>query len=141
MFVIYRKATGDVRLLMEGDAATATMNAASGEAVAEVAGSVGQYRGAQRFVNGALVAVPSAPPSAWEVPKLVVVERLVLAGKLRAARQALKLGVPDDDLTDDELALRDRWEAARVIASGDQDARSLFTAIGADPNVILAPSS
>lgn len=96
------------------------------------------YDGAT-FTAPAPVAPPAPLP--YDVPKLLVVDRLIAAGKLRDARAALKLGVADSKITnDDELALRERWEAARVIASDDAEARGLFSAIGADPDVILAPA-
>ncbi len=81
---------------------------------------------------------PAIPPPVL-VPKLVVVERIGAAGKLRDARAALKIGRPDADLTDSELLLRERWEAASTIAQDDAQVRSFLTALALDPDVILAP--
>lgn len=79
-----------------------------------------------------------APPKRWDVPKLVVIERLRAAGLLRVAYLALRLEAPVANLTDDELALRERWNAARDLGSDDADAIAFFRAIGADPDVMLA---
>jgi hypothetical protein len=105
-----------------------------------------------RLVNGREVALTEAeiaaraaeeaafvpPAPRWDVPKLVVIDRLRAAGKLRLAYMALRLQAPVEDLSDDELALRERWNAARDLASDDADARAFFTAIGADAAEILA---
>lgn len=89
--------------------------------------------------NGKLatVNVPDEPEW-WEVTKLVLVERLTAAGLLRLSRAALKIGLPDAELSDAELALRERWEAAVAIRSDDAQARQLISAIGGDPDAILA---
>jgi hypothetical protein len=79
-----------------------------------------------------------APPKRWDVPKLLVIDRLRAAGLLRLAYMALQLDTPVANLTDDELALRERWNAARDLGSDDADARAFFSAIGADADVILA---
>ncbi len=94
----------------------------------------------QRWDGTALVPYgPPAPEAApYEVPKLAVIDRLVAAGLLRSARAALKLGRPDDELSDAELALRDRWDAATAIRSDDAEVRVFLAAIGADPDIILA---
>ena len=78
---------------------------------------------------------PPPPP----IPKLLVVERIGLAGKLRDARAALKIGRPDDDLTDAELLLRERWEAASTIAQDDAPLRGFLATLDLDPDTILAP--
>ena len=93
--------------------------------------------------SGGLFAINAEPPPApaYEVPKLLVVTRIGNAGLLRDARAALKLGRPDADLTDAELLLRDRWDAAVSIRSDDAEVRGLLAAIGADPDAILAPAA
>jgi hypothetical protein len=78
---------------------------------------------------------PPAPPL---IPKLVVVERVGVAGKLRDARAALKIGRPDAELSDAELLLRERWEAASTIAQDDVQVRGFLAALGLDPDQILA---
>jgi hypothetical protein len=79
-----------------------------------------------------------APPARWEVPKLLVIERLRAAGRLRVAYMALQREAPIADLTDDELALRERWDAASVLYSDDADVITFLTAIGADAATVLA---
>ena len=78
------------------------------------------------------------PPPVFMLPKLLVVERIAAAGKLRDARAALRLGVADSALTDAELVLRERWQAAQDVASDDADMRHMLTVLGLDPSVILA---
>lgn len=87
-----------------------------------------------------LVALDPPAQSAmpYDVPKLLAVERIGAAGKLRAVRAMLKMSVPDAELSDAELLLRDRWDAARVLASDDGQVRSLLAKAGCDPDVILA---
>ncbi len=72
------------------------------------------------------------------VSKLLLVERIGAAGKLRDARAALKISRPDDELSDVELLLRERWEAASTIAQDDTQVRGFLTALALDPDVILA---
>ena len=69
------------------------------------------------------------PTGAHAVSKLQIVDRLVAAGRWRAAKTAL---------TADDLA-HDRWNAAVEIYSNDPQVRGLLTSIGADPDAILAP--
>jgi len=83
-------------------------------------------------------AIAARPPPRWEVPQLVVVDRLVSAGKLRAALAALQMDASADALSDAELVLRERWRAASALYSDDADAIAFFTAIGADAAAILA---
>lgn len=78
------------------------------------------------------------PPAPLYLRKVLIVERLAAAKKLRLAMVALKLDVPAADLSDDELELRERWLAATFVLVTPQ-AEQLITAIGADPAVILAP--
>ena len=79
-------------------------------------------RGLQPFVPP-----PDPAPTRWYVPRLLVVERLEVAGLRVAAKQALAM----DDYQ------KDRWDAATEIASDDAGVRALLTQIGADPDVIL----
>jgi hypothetical protein len=79
---------------------------------------------------------PAPPPL---IPKLLVVERIGVAGKLRDARAALKIGRPDDELSDAELLLRERWEAATTIAQDDAQLRGFLATLDLDPDQILAP--
>jgi hypothetical protein len=72
------------------------------------------------------------------VSKLLLVERIGAAGKLRDARAALKISRPDDELTDAELLLRERWEAASTIAQDDAQVRGFLAALGLDSDQILA---
>lgn len=81
---------------------------------------------------------PAQPALPWLVSKLVIVNRLGALSKLRAARAALKLGVADASLTDAQLLLRDRWDAATDISSDDQDVIEVLTAIGCDAGAVLA---
>jgi hypothetical protein len=86
---------------------------------------------------------PATPPEPDLSPplliaKLVVVERIGMAGKLREARAALQIGKPDDDLSDAALMLRERWEAATTLAQDDPQVRGFLAALGLDPDAILA---
>lgn len=90
---------------------------------------------AARAAEEAALSVPSLR---WSVPQLVVIRRLIAAGKLRTALAALKMEAPIDALTDGELALREMWKAAADLNSDDPDAIAFLTAIGAAPAVILA---
>jgi len=80
---------------------------------------------------------PAVPPPVL-VSKLLVVERIGIAGKLRDARAALKIGRADAELSDAELLLRERWEAASTIAQDDAQVRGFLAALGLDPDTILA---
>lgn len=79
----------------------------------------------------ATVAAASAPAPVdrWEVRKLLIIDRLVAAGRFGAAMAAL--GGPGS-------LLYERWAAAVAIGSDDAQVITLLTAIGADPAVILA---
>ncbi len=62
-----------------------------------------------------IAAIPPPPPPVprkMEVTKLRLVESLAALDKLRAAYALLKLEAPLADLTDAELVLRERWQAA-----------------------------
>ena len=63
-----------------------------------------------------------------DVSKFTIITRLVEANKFAEALAALKA----DDL------LYEKWSTVQVVHSNDQAARDLFTAIGLDPDVILA---
>lgn len=70
------------------------------------------------------------PPVRRLIPKGVIVERLIAAGKIEAARAALAtLSVADQE----------RWNAKPAVYSDDPRALALLRAIDADPSVILAP--
>lgn len=70
------------------------------------------------------------PPVRRMVPKGVIVERLIAAGKIEAARAALaQISVADQE----------RWNAKPAVYSDDARAIALIKAVGADPAVILAP--
>lgn len=70
------------------------------------------------------------PPPPRQVRKLLILDRLAGAGLFEAAMQAL--GGPG------ALAY-ERWQAASYIEDTDAEVRGLLTAIGADPDAILAP--
>jgi hypothetical protein len=71
-----------------------------------------------------------APPVRYVLGKLLILDRLIAAGKADAAMTAL----------DAAPLMRLRWDAAVEIYSDDADVIALLTAIGADPAVILAPA-
>lgn len=64
------------------------------------------------------------------VPKRVMIDRLQALGKLDAAYSALQA---------QDLYTRERWNTRSEILASDPTARGLLTAIGVDPDVILAP--
>ena len=72
-----------------------------------------------------------APPSARKVPKSLIVQRLIDAGKIAAANAALEA----------DPAKKARWYAADhpAIHADDPEAIAFLQAIGADPVAILAP--
>jgi hypothetical protein len=69
------------------------------------------------------------PPPPVYVSRLTVVDRLIAAGKLADALAALA----------SDPVIEARWNAATEIATDDPTARALLAAVGADPDVILAP--
>ena len=109
--------------------------------------------GAQRLADGACIppdganadwrayqdwlAAGGSPQPAEQPPaprrlieKGVIVERLIAAGKIEAARAALaQISVADQE----------RWNAKPAVYADDARALALLRAIGADPAVILAP--
>lgn len=70
---------------------------------------------------------PPLPPIA--VSKIKIVERLAAVDLLEPAYAAL---------SQQPLLTQKRWEAAQIIASDDAETRAFLTAIGADPDAILA---
>lgn len=71
------------------------------------------------------------PTARRKVPKSVITARLIAAGKMEAAKQAL----------DADAAAFGRWIASDrpAIHADDPDAVALLEAIGADPDEIMAP--
>lgn len=65
----------------------------------------------------------------WDVRKLLVVDRLNEAGLFDAAMAALDA---------QPRLVRERWAAAQVLASNDQQVRGMVASIGGDPDAILA---
>lgn len=90
--------------------------------------------------DGTFSAPPPPPsvPDHWQVTKLTVVDRLADAGLLRAAMTAIKADDPAASMTDEEVALRERWRAASTIRSDDPQVRAVLVSAGADPDEILA---
>jgi hypothetical protein len=71
---------------------------------------------------------PAAPvPPVKEISRLLIVDRLIAAGKLDAANDALSA----------DAAKLARWSAATSIRIDDPDVIALLTAIGAAPSAIL----
>lgn len=84
----------------------------------------------QRAAAAEVLATWAEPAERRMVPKGVIVERLIAAGKIEAARAALAtLSVADQE----------RWNAKPAVYADDARALALLRAIGADPAVILAP--
>ena len=73
---------------------------------------------------------PPEPEQRRYVPKSLIVRRLDAAGLLEAANA----GLPQLPLIQQRL-----WDAHTDIWSEDPDTRAFLTAIGADPDAILAP--
>lgn len=67
-------------------------------------------------------------PSEWELRKLLIVDRLIEANLWEHALQALQ----------SDIIVYHRWLAAQTILNTDVQVRGLLTAIGADPDTILA---
>ena len=70
------------------------------------------------------------PPRRRLVPRSLIVDRLAAAGKLAMARAALDAA---------DLHTRERWNTRAAIYADDAAALALLQAIGADPDMILAP--
>ena len=79
--------------------------------------------------------VGTAKKSTRMLPNWLFARLLRHVDRLSAARA---WGVPAEDLTDGELAMREMWKAVADLYSDDENARGLLAAIGADPDVILA---
>jgi len=62
------------------------------------------------------------------VPKLVIIDRLIAAGLLQPALDALST----------DTVLKARWDACTSVYADDPAAVALLTAVGAEPAVILA---
>lgn len=71
-----------------------------------------------------------AKPERRLVPKRVIIDRLHAAGLLDAARNALDSA---------PLYTRERWNARDAIYADDPESIAFLRAVGADPDVILAP--
>lgn len=71
------------------------------------------------------------PPAPVYIPRLIIVDRLIAAGKLTEALAA----VAADPVTEA------RWNAAVEIAVDDPTARALCVSLDLDPDVILAPTA
>lgn len=99
------------------------------------------YRAYQEWLGQGNVpeAAPAPPARMRFIRKLVIIERLAAAKKLRQAMAALKLEANAAGLSDEELLLRERWRSSVAVAQHDADARAMFAALGLDPDVILAP--
>lgn len=107
----------------------------------EAGAIVGVYRAPQYEADGTSpIAIEQMADDAAEVvafvtprrlvPKGLIVERLIAAGKIEAARAAL---------TTLSVADQERWNAKPAVYADDERARALLRAIDADPAVILAP--
>lgn len=78
----------------------------------------------------AIIANGDAPTPRRYVPKYTILRRLQDDGRLATAFQAF------DQLSREK---RELWHAAQDIWSEDPDTLALLRAIGADPDVIMAP--
>ena len=76
-----------------------------------------------------LLPVLDLPPRRL-VSKALIVDRLIEAGKLSAARAALD---------SQPLDVQERWNARTAIYADDPTSLALLQGIGADPAAILAP--
>ena len=85
-----------------------------------------------RFDGAAFLPPPEAaqPSRRRLVPRSLIVDRLAEAGKLAMARAALDAA---------DLHTRERWNTRTAIFADDPAALALLQAIGADPDMILAP--
>lgn len=106
------------------DRATWRVQLAEGASGEEIAAA----QAAAQPVIDAFVIPDETPPRL--VDKGVIVERLIAAGKLGAARAALDAA---------PLEIRERWNSKPAIHATDADARSLLAIIGLNPDEILAP--
>lgn len=83
------------------------------------------------LLERAIEIAPYAPPESAPrlVLKTVIIDRLYQAGKLEVAKAAL-------DASD--LYTQERWNARTAVYATDPVAIAFITAIGADPDEILA---
>ena len=101
-----------------------------GACIPEDAGNA-DWRDYQAWLAAGGSPQPAEQPPAPRrlIEKGVIVERLIAAGKIEAARTALaSLPVADQE----------RWNAKPAVYADDERALALLRAIGADPSVILA---
>jgi hypothetical protein len=70
------------------------------------------------------------PAPRRKVDKALIVDRLIAAGLLTAARAALDAA---------PLAIQERWNARTAIYADDPDALLLLSTIGADADAVMAP--
>lgn len=86
----------------------------------------------------AALPLPAPPPMpTLEVSKIRLVEALAAAGKLRQAYALLKLDLPAADLTDAELALRERWNAAHTLNLLSLEVTPFLFALGITPESLI----
>lgn len=76
-----------------------------------------------------VIAFLTPKPQPRLVPKRVIIDRLYAAGKLEVAKAALDA---------QSLYTQERWNSRESIYATDPDTIALLTAIGADPEKILA---
>jgi hypothetical protein len=81
----------------------------------------------------ALPPPPPPPPPSFTITKIRLVEALAAAGKLRQAYRLLKLEAPLNDLTDAELALRERWNAAHTLDLQSAEVAPFLAALDVAP--------
>lgn len=86
-----------------------------------------QRQAAQDYMSAHLSEL-NETPSVKMISKLTIVDRMIAAGKIEAAMAALS----------SEPVAKFRWDAAQEIASNDPQVRALLSAIGANPDEILA---
>lgn len=85
-----------------------------------------ERQAAQAYMDAHLAELDETP--VHYISKLAIVDRLITAGLLEQALAALS----------SDTTAKARWDAAVEINKADADVRALLTAIGADPNEILA---
>lgn len=93
-----------------------------------VADDVEVFAGYKDNGKGNFTAPTKPEPGPHRVSKYTIITRLEAAGKFAQALAVLR----SDDL------LYEKWSAVTVIHSDDKPARDLFTAIGLDPDEMLA---
>jgi hypothetical protein len=71
------------------------------------------------------------------ITKIRLVEALAAAGKLRQAYRLLKLEAPLNDLTDAELALRERWNAAHTLDLQSAEVAPFLAALDVAPESLV----